>query len=73
MNKDQNEHFVADGHDRARAAHIDVIRLAVKAEYRERLKSAGWFERLRLRREMRRVIKARLNRKAPPDALYFTD
>jgi hypothetical protein len=64
--------FVHDGYDRARDANIDAIRVAVKAEYRDRLDAAGWFERLLLRREMRREVEARLARKAPPDGLYLT-
>jgi hypothetical protein len=67
--KDSN-HFVEDGCERARAASIDTIRAEVQREFAERLASAGWWERVRLRYAMRREIKKRLDRVAPPWGLY---
>ena len=65
-----NRHFVADGCERAQAAALDEIRATVEREYAERLQSAGWFKRMLLYREMRREIKRRLDRTAPPWGLY---
>jgi hypothetical protein len=48
------------------------IRAEVEREYAERLKSAGWLRRWRLQREMKREIKKRLDRIAPPSGLYFS-
>ena len=65
--------FVADGYERACGATIEKIRAAVAAEFAERLQTAGWWERCRLRYEMRREIKRRLERVAPPWGLYLSD
>jgi hypothetical protein len=67
--KDKN-YFVEDGYERACDASIDRIRAAVELEFAERFQTAGWWQRLRLRYEMRREIKRRLDRVAPPWGLY---
>lgn len=64
--------FVPDGYERARAAAVGSIRRQVEAEYAERLRYAGWLRRLLLRLEINREIERRLDRIAPPDALYFS-
>lgn len=58
--------FVADGHDRAERG----IRAQVEAEYVERLKQATREEEARLRLAMQREMESRMDREAPPDALY---
>lgn len=60
--------FVADGHDRAERG----IRAQVEAEYAERLKlkQATREEEARLRLAMQREMESRMDREAPPDALY---
>lgn len=71
MTQNQDSHFVADGCERARKASIDKIRAQVEAKYSERLRAANWARRLLLKAEMRREVERRLDRIAPPDALYF--
>jgi hypothetical protein len=65
--------FVADGYERACDAAIDKIRAAVAADFAERLQTAGWWKRWRVRYEMRREIQRRLDRVAPPWGLYLSD
>ncbi len=73
MTRYREEHFVADGYERAVEATLPQIQAEVKAEYAERLASAGWYRRLWLRVEMRREVWRRLARIAPPWALYFSE
>lgn len=73
MTYNSETHFVFDGHERARAASIDKIRAQVEAEYSGRLQAANWARRLLLKAEMRREIERRLDRIAPPDALYLQE
>jgi hypothetical protein len=70
MARRDSNHFVEDGYERACDAAIDKIRAAVAAEFAERLQTADWWERWRLRYAMRREIKRRLERVAPPWGLY---
>ncbi len=73
MTRNKDSHFIADGYERAREASFDRIRVQVEAEYAERLRAANWARRLLLKAEMRREIERRLDRIAPPDALYLHD
>jgi hypothetical protein len=73
MARYEDSHFVLDGRERAREASFDGIRAQVEAEYAERLQAANWARRLLLKAEMRREIERRLDRIAPPDALYLHD
>ena len=73
MAPSREEHFVADGYDRAVEASAPRIRAEVEAEYAGRLASANWYRRLLLRLEMRREIRRRLERVAPPWGLYFAE
>ena len=70
MESCRNEHFVEDGQERGEEATAPQIRAAVDAEYADRLASANWYRRLVLRLEMRREIRRRLERVAPPWGLY---
>lgn len=67
-----DQEFVADGRKRLRETMYDEVRIEVEREFGEQLTSAGWFRRLFVRIEMRREIDRRLDRIAPPDALYLT-
>ncbi|MDX1966814.1 MAG: hypothetical protein SFV23_06565 [Planctomycetaceae bacterium] len=62
--------IVEDGCWRARQALSPVIRQEVEAEFAERLLSADEAEKRRLRSEIERVIRQRLDKKAPRWALY---
>lgn len=73
MTRNEDSHFVFDGCERAREASIGRIRTQVEAEYAERLRVANRARRLLLKAEMRREIERRLDRIAPPDALYLHD
>lgn len=71
MTCNKDSHFVSDGCERARAVSIEDIRAQVEAEYSGRLQAANWARRLLLKAEMRREVERRLDRIAPPDALYL--
>jgi hypothetical protein len=71
MWKTGEECIVHDGCERARSAELPSIRAEVEREYAERLKTAGLFKRLLLRREIRREVEKRLGRIAPRSGLYF--
>jgi hypothetical protein len=66
----RDEHFVRDGHERAAEASLPSIQAQVKAEYAERLVGASWYRRFWLWLEMRREVRRRLERAAPPWGLY---
>ena len=66
----QSNGFVEDGYNRACSALEPQIRAEVSAEYEERLKCSGFWERRRIEREIEREITRRVHEKAPPDALY---
>ena len=65
-----SENFVADGYQRAYRASYAVISAELKELYADRFKLATFWERIQLRREMKREITERLERIAPRDALY---
>ena len=69
----RDEHFVADGYERAAEASFPRTQAEVEAEYAERLAGASWHRRFWLRLEMRREIRGRLERVAPPWGLYITE
>lgn len=73
ITQNEDSHFVSDGRERARAACIGKIRAQVEAEYADRLRAANWAQRLLLKALMQREIERRLDRIAPPDALYLHD
>lgn len=62
--------IVANGYARAYAAIEPGVRAEVQAEYAERLQNASFFSRVWIRWEMKREIRRRIDRSAPPDALY---
>jgi hypothetical protein len=62
--------FVVDGYCRARTAAELRVRTQVEAEYSGQLAAAGFWERVRLWRQIEREAQRRLDRLAPPDALY---
>ena len=62
--------FVADGYERAYRANFAVISAELEELYAERLKVATFWERRRIRQEMKRELATRMDRIAPPDALY---
>ena len=68
--KSDRDHFVADGWDRARKALRGEIRRQVEAEFAEAWTASGWFRRWWLRRKIRVKVARRLDKSAPPDALY---
>ncbi|MDO8631166.1 MAG: hypothetical protein Q7R41_11800, partial [Phycisphaerales bacterium] len=57
--------IVADGRDRVIAVELPRIQREVRARYADRLVSSGFWQRLRLRRLIRREIRAELERVAP--------
>jgi len=76
MNKP--ERFVADGERRLRRsaefrAACDEIVQAIRQENKAELERAGLIGRLMLRARMRRQVRARIKRLAPPDANYLSD
>jgi hypothetical protein len=73
MSNSRNEYFVNDGCERARVAAMEKVRTEVEQEYAGRLASTNWWQRLLLRREMRREIEKRLDAKAPPWGLYLSE
>lgn len=62
--------FVPWGYENARAALEDELVAEVSAEFGERLAAANWWQRIWLRRQIRREALARLHQVAPPDACY---
>jgi len=62
--------IVEDGCWRARLALGPVIRTEVEAEFAERLLSADDARKRRLRSEIERIIRQRLDKRAPRWALY---
>ena len=68
--RQKNQGFVADGYRRAKRAAEEHIRPQVEEEFADRLQHATDDERATLQREMEEEIKQRVNRIAPPDALY---
>jgi hypothetical protein len=71
-------HFVHDGCERAYDGLVAQIRAEVVTEYSERLRSARWFQRWRIYREIRRevsrrlVANKRLDEITSPYNLYFS-
>jgi hypothetical protein len=63
-------HFLFDGCERAQAAIEPQIRAQVNAEYATAFAAAGFWGRLRLRREIEHEVARRLDEVSPPDALY---
>jgi hypothetical protein len=72
MEKQYVQHFVEDGCERTWKANYAPIRMEVDREYAERLQVAGYWERWRLRLQMHREIRRRLERVAPLWGLYFS-
>lgn len=68
--KSDRDHFVAGGCNRARKALRVAIRRQVEAEFAEAWTASGWFRRWWLRRKIRAEVARRLDKSAPPDALY---
>jgi hypothetical protein len=68
----QESSFVADGHERARAASKAEVRAAVEQKYTERFAQANWLQRCLLRWKMQREVSRALDEKAPPGGLYLS-
>ncbi len=66
----QSSRFVVDGCWRAQSAMEGQIREEVLAEYRQRLDEAGFWQWVLLHWQIGREVRLRLDRLAPPDALY---
>jgi len=64
------QEIVAGGRERILAQVEDRIRAEVRSEYLGRLSKAGFWKRIRLRYEMWREIRQRIDEKAPPGGLY---
>jgi|GEM_PF-2673921 len=62
--------FVADGHERARQGNEPIVRAEVQRQYAAKLDAASPVERTHLNAEIEREIQTRLDKLAPPDALY---
>jgi len=62
--------FVPDGCSRGQSAAEPEIRQQVLAEFVEQLSSANVWQRIWLRRSIERDVQFRLNKLAPPEALY---
>ncbi len=62
--------FIADGYERARAANEPIVRAEVESEYSAKLNGAAAADQRRIRRELEAEIRKRLDRRAPPNALY---
>jgi len=62
--------FVDDGYHRARTALQQEVQREVHAEYAERLQQASFFERLKIKRKIRREINRRVLARANPSSLY---
>lgn len=62
--------FVADGYERARAANEPFVRAEVEKEFADELRNASAVQLWSIRWRMQREIERRLERLAPPDALY---
>jgi hypothetical protein len=62
--------IVDDGYERAYDAHIKEVRVEVAAKYAEELKDAGFWRRIRLRRQMDGEIREKMEHFAPSDGLY---
>jgi hypothetical protein len=67
---EQNDGFLHDGHKRAYSANEPIVRAEVQREYADCLAKAPPSEREQIRAEIERVIAERLEKLAPPDALY---
>jgi hypothetical protein len=62
--------FVADGCERAYRAVEKAVRASVEKEFAAERQAAPPAERLQIERRMREEIERRIDRLAPPDALY---
>ncbi len=62
--------IVADGQERAHDGSIEQVRAEVEAKYAEELRKAGFWERIFLLRRIKRDIRERMKKIAPPDGLY---
>jgi hypothetical protein len=62
--------IIADGHRRAYWANIRSVRAQVQREFSPRLANAGFWKRLIVWLQFQSEIRRRMNRIAPPWALY---
>jgi hypothetical protein len=63
--------IVADGRERVIAVELPRIQREVRARYADQWASTGFLKRIRLCRLIRREIRAKLDRLAPPAAMYL--
>jgi hypothetical protein len=62
--------IVAGGRKRAYEGSVARVRAEVEAKYAEELKTAGVWRRMRIRRNMQREMRERMERVAPRSGLY---
>jgi hypothetical protein len=65
-----NQRFLADGESRYQTALREEIRVAVEAEYPERVETSTIWQRIKLHYEMKREIRRRLKHAVSPTSLY---
>jgi hypothetical protein len=71
MKSFHNDRFVADGYERCVEAVSARIRAEVEAEFRDEIRSVKGIWRLLMLCRVRRETRRRVNREAPPWALYI--
>lgn len=64
------QRFVEFGYANACKAIDGELLAVVRAEYAERLAKASWWRRIWIGRQIAREARRRMDRVAPPDALY---
>ena len=57
---------------REREVWRTVLKAEIEARFREQLRKAGFWERFKIRIRIAREVRAELNKKFPPLALYST-
>lgn len=65
-----NQRFLADGEARYQTALREEIRVAVEAEYAERVEASTIWQRIKLHYEIKREIRRRLKQAISPTSLY---
>jgi hypothetical protein len=76
MAEKPQDRFVADGHERLQGTieyrqKVQAIQAGVQARYQEQLRQATFWQRFRLRWQIRREIEAECAALASDEALYF--
>ncbi len=66
----QEAGIVSDGGNRAYQANIKAVRAEVEKKYADQLVEAGFWKRIKLRRQIEKEVQKRMKKIAPPGALY---